>query len=532
MRKKFNITGTCIPHKHFMADTSQKIKKIIAMVEEGEYFTINRPRQYGKTTTIYLLDRELKKRDDYLVLKISFEGIDAPTYARQESFIKTFLEMLKDKFLFLEKNRFAEIIDRHVSSTRTMAELSRLITQLVKTIDLNTVLIIDEVDKSTNNQLFLDFLGMLRTKYLKRIKGEDYTFHSVILAGVHDVKTLKTKIRPDTQEKFNSPWNIAVDFEVDLSLFHDEIASMLEEYTKERNVKINIPFFADKLFYFTSGYPFLVSNLCKFIDEKILPQKGEASPAHRRKEWKPEDLARAVQMLLMADNTNFNTLIKNLENNPELYEFVFKIIMNGREFSFNLDNPVIRFGTVYGILREEEGKTKIHNRLYEQRIYNYMASKVETSGDVTFNSVSSSYIGDDGTLKVEKVIRNFQEFIKEQYSTKDTAFIERNGRLLFLAFLKPIINGRGFDFKEVQISEEKRLDIVVTVGNNKYIIELKVWRGEKYHQEGIEQLCDYLERQNENQGYLLIYDLRKESGHIGKSQKIETRGKEIFAAWV
>lgn len=31
--------------------------------------------------------------------------------------------------------------------------------------------------------------------------------------------------------------------------------------------------------------------------------------------------------------------------------------------------------------------------------------------------------------------------------------------LLFLAFIKPIINGTGFDFKEVQISEEKRLDI-------------------------------------------------------------------------
>ena len=52
--------------------------------------------------------------------------------------------------------------------------------------------------------------------------------------------------------------------------------------------------------------------------------------------------------------------------------------------------------------------------------------------------------------------------MKEQYSEKDRKFIEENGRLLFLAFIKPIINGKGFDFKEVQISEEKRLDVVVT----------------------------------------------------------------------
>jgi hypothetical protein len=161
-----------------------------------------------------------------------------------------------------------------------------------------------------------------------------------------------------------------------------------------------------------------------------------------------------------------------------------------------------------------------------------MSSNLETSGGIKLDIISSSYIREDGGPDIEKIIRKFQEFMKEQYSKKDTGFIERNGRLLFLAFIKPIINGRGFDFKEVQISEEKRLDIVITMGDNKYIIELKVWRGEKYHQNGIGQLCDYLDRQNQDRGYLLIYDMRKESGHIGEYRKIEAHGKEIFAAWV
>jgi hypothetical protein len=507
------------------AKEEEKIKKIMAMVEDGEYFTINRPRQYGKTTTIYLLDRELKKRDDYLALKISFEGIDALTYADQAGFIKTFLEMLKDKFLFLKENGLAEFIDQHISSIKTMPDLSRLLTQLVKTINLNTVLIIDEVDKSTNNQLFLDFLGMLRTKYLKRSEGEDYTFHSVILAGVHDVKTLKIKIRSGDEETFNSPWNIAVDFDVDLSLFPAEIASMLDDYMEKRVIKIDIPFFAEKLFYYTSGYPFLVSYLCKIIDEKILPVKGKA-------EWEPGDLLEAIRIILSTDSTNFQSLVKNLENNPELYEFVFKIIMNGMEFSYNPHNPVINLGTVYGVLKKENGKTRIHNRIYEQLIYDYMSSNLETSGKIDLHLVSSGYMDEDGTLDIEKVIRKFQQFMKEQYSKKDSAFIERNGRLLFLAFLKPIINGNGFDFKEVQISEEKRLDIVVTMGKKRYIIELKIWRGENYHREGIIQLCDYLDRQGEERGYLLIFDLRKESGQIGKSLTIDQSGKEIFTSWV
>ncbi len=217
---------------------------------------------------------------------------------------------------------------------------------------------------------------------------------------------------------------------------------------------------------------------------------------------------------------------------PNFPRIVFDIIMNEREYSYNRDNPVIQEGALFGILEEKEGKAKIHNRLYEQRIYNYMASKIETSPDIEFDHVGASYIKEDGGLAIKKAIRKFQEFMKEQYSQKDTPFIERNGRLLFLAFIKPIINGRGFDFKEVEASEEKRLDIVITFAHRKYIVELKIWRGEAYHRAGIGQLCDYLDRQNQRIGYLLIYDLRKEMGKQGEWEKIEIEGKEIYAAWV
>jgi hypothetical protein len=98
--------------------------------------------------------------------------------------------------------------------------------------------------------------------------------------------------------------------------------------------------------------------------------------------------------------------------------------------------------------------------------------------------------------------------------------------------IKPIINGMGFDFKEVQLSEEKRLDIVITFQNKKYIVELKICRGEGYHQQGINQLCDYLDRQNETTGYLLIYDLRKELGRTGEWENILREDKKIFAAWI
>ncbi len=75
MPKRFNDTGLCIPYRHYMVDTSAKLKQIIQLTERGEYFTINRPRQFGKTTTLFLLAKQLNQLDDYVALRISFEEI-------------------------------------------------------------------------------------------------------------------------------------------------------------------------------------------------------------------------------------------------------------------------------------------------------------------------------------------------------------------------------------------------------------------------------------------------------------------------
>lgn len=63
MAKKFCITGTCVPEKNYMVDISGRIDRITKdYIEQGQYFTINRARQYGKTTTLFLLERKTQGR--------------------------------------------------------------------------------------------------------------------------------------------------------------------------------------------------------------------------------------------------------------------------------------------------------------------------------------------------------------------------------------------------------------------------------------------------------------------------------------
>ncbi|MCW5202443.1 MAG: hypothetical protein QTN59_01665 [Candidatus Electrothrix communis] len=55
MAKKFHYTGTCIPERHFTVDISAKLDAVMELIDAGEYFTVNRPRQYGKSTFMFLL---------------------------------------------------------------------------------------------------------------------------------------------------------------------------------------------------------------------------------------------------------------------------------------------------------------------------------------------------------------------------------------------------------------------------------------------------------------------------------------------
>ena len=56
-----------------------------------------------------------------------------------------------------------------------------------------------------------------------------------------------------------------------MSFSREEIETMLDEYVKDKGVKLDKGYFSERLYFYTSGYPFLVSKLCKIIDEKINP---------------------------------------------------------------------------------------------------------------------------------------------------------------------------------------------------------------------------------------------------------------------
>jgi hypothetical protein len=508
-----------------MVDISDKIRRIKEMVDRGDYFTINRARQFGKTTTLHRLEKALF--EEYVCASISFEGIGDEPFENTRAFCKTLMELIQGALRFSSAGGEADYVEGWYDGGVSDFQLLR------KHIDRKCrgrklVLMIDEVDKASNNRTYVHFLGMLRDAYLGRKAGREETFQSVILAGVYDIKNIKLKMmnegvyHPTVNEGklYNSPWNIAADFTVDLSFNAEEIGTMLWEYEEDRGTGMDIGAVARGIYEYSGGYPFLVSRLCKLIDERY------------ERDWSLGGLRKAVQYLVKQEqNTLFDDIFKNLETLPDLYRFIYDLLISGQgsEKNYSTDDPVVNLALMFGFVKRRGERIVVANRIFEIRIVNYFLSKDARQQDTkTVNGVFKYEVVRDGRFDMELCLRRFAQHFRQIFGRDDAAFLERQGRLVFLSFLAPLLNGEGFYYIESETTDAQRMDLVVSYGREEYIIELKIWRGEVAHRAGYDQLAEYIRRRGREEGYLVTFDFRKESNREPREAWVSCDRLRIF----
>ncbi len=469
------------------------------------------------------MQREFENKDDYLVISTSFEGIGDSSFESEEKLTPVIIQLIVEA-LESDHSDIAEYLNNEIEKINDYKALGRFISKWIESLNKKVILIIDEVDKASNNQVFISFLAMLRDRYLQSKIKRFYIFHSVILLGVHDVKSLKLRLRQDEERKLNSPWNISESLNVDFAFTVKEIEPMIADYSREHEFSLDNSSISEKLFYYTSGNPFLVSQMCKIIDEVLMDSKP--SP------WTVNDVEKSYKYLINGSytTTNFDDLDKNLENNEDLFNIVNGIIIQGENFRFNVSDPIIAKGKTFGILSPGTiGQCDISNKIYEFRILDYMLSKQRTN-EAQLNLYATTKFKENGELNILMILEKFQLFMKEHHSSKDNKFLEKNGRLLLMSFLRPIINGHGYMFKENVTSEDRKMDLVITYNDKRYVIELKIWYGEKYLTDGIEQLSDYLDSYSLDTGFILIYNFNKNKKY--EIKKVEHSSKNITAVFV
>lgn len=511
MGKQFNTAGRCHPERHYMVNMERQLAQLEQMVEQGDYFCVNRGRQYGKTTMLSLLKGRLE--DCYIVFSVSFEGIGETPFMSAEALAYTLLELFRDNIEYGETKQVPEaarqLISEAISSCAgeklSVLKLSRLVSRLCAASEKAVVLLIDEVDRAANYSAFMELLGMFRDKYLKR--PERPTFQSVILASVYDIKNLKLKMRPQEAHQYNSPWNIAADFDVSMEFTRADIAGMLEVYQRDYCVGMDIPAMAQMLYDYTSGYPFLVSRLCKLLDEKVA---GTEKFPDRSAAWSGEGFQEALRLLLTESNTLFDDLRKKLSDYPNLRRMLYELLYEGQSFPYNTDDEILDIASMFGYIKECEGKVMVSNRIFETRLYNLFVSEERIHSAIyTEGSRDKAQFIRNGRLDMKRILERFCVHFTELYGANEESFLEKSGRKFFLFYLKPIINGTGNYYVEARTRDEGRTDVIVDYLGEQYVVELKIWRGNAYHERGERQLLEYLEAYRLERGYLLSFDFNK-----------------------
>jgi hypothetical protein len=246
--------------------------------------------------------------------------------------------------------------------------------------------------------------------------------------------------------------------------------------------------------------------------------------------WTLKGVRDAVKLILDEDSTLFDDMTKKIEENRELSDLMFDLSVARIKYVYNVDDPITKFGLMFGFLKKEDDGLQIHNKIFEIRLANYFVMKnARNWRKNNMTQTWSSEIIKNNIFDMELCLNRFKEHYAGIFIGKDVNFLEREGKLIFLTYLIPLINGTGFYHFESETRDSGKMDLVITYLKQQFILELKLWRGDSKHEDAYQQLANYLQSKNIDRGYLLTFDFRRRGDdRFSDNQWVTYDGKQLF----
>lgn len=183
---------------------------------------------------------------------------------------------------------------------------------------------------------------------------------------------------------------------------------MLREYESARHTGMDIAAMSRMIFDYTDGYPYMVSRLCKLLDERI----PETDSIPRRDVWTKEGLLAAIRLFLKEPNTLFEDMVKKLDEYPDLKEKISYILFRGTKYTFEIDSRFASIGCMFGFLKEDNGFVSIANRLFETKLYNLLLAESEGHNELNPPDAKSQFIV-QGMLQMDLVMQKFYQYFED-----------------------------------------------------------------------------------------------------------------------
>ena len=489
----FNIAGPCNKGKHYMVEAASRIHGVEQLIEMAQYFVIHAARQSGKTTYLQDLALRLNETGKYYALYCSLEGMQGIEDAAIG--IPQVVRNIKEALFFSvvpHKEEFALNPDYEHFSGVLKKELSLFCTLLAKPL----ILLFDEVDCLSDGTL-ISFLRQLRNGY-NNMSTIPFV-HSIALVGMRNIRDYKAKVRPDSQSLgSSSPFNIVSETFTLSNFTKEEVTSLYKQHTDETGQPFDTDAI-DLIYTQTQGQPWLVNAVAREVIVKVL-QSDYTQPI-------TEPLAyQAIQNIILRRDTHIDSLLERLKE--ERVHRVIEPMLNGDDFNDFLSDDY-KYVSDLGLIKEIGGKIIPSNPIYAEVITRTLSFDAQMKFMLQKSEANIPYYLKDDKLDMDALLMEFQQFSRENSDiwVERFQYKEAAPHLILNAFLQRVLNGGGYIIRE-PAAGTGRADLCVVYEGQKYPIELKIRRGTRTYQEGLEKTYQYIDTFGSLQGWLVIFDQR------------------------
>jgi hypothetical protein len=490
MPRRFNTTGPCSPHKHYMIGATSRLPldAIDRLIEDENYFVLHAPRQVGKTTAMLALANSLTASGRYAALMVSAE-IGAPFSDDPGAAESAILGQWRNHARkALPPELHPPIWPDSPPGQRIHAALSTW----AEAIDRPLVLFIDEID-TLRNEALLSVLRQLRSGFPNR---PDAFPQSLALIGLRDVRDYKIASGGSDRLNTSSPFNIKAESFTLRNFNAAEVAELYQQHTDDTG-QIFTPEACQWVFDLTQGQPWLVNALARQLTEVIAPEPTTTITI--------ELVEQAKEILIRRQDTHLDSLDEKLLEGR--VRAIIEPMLAGTMFG-NVPKDDRQYVIDLGlVVRDPQGGLVIANPIYREVLPRALAQGPQDN----LPTISPSWLTATGEINLDALREAFMAFWLQHSEPLfgSANYHEVAPHLVLMAFLHRVVNGGGTLEREYAIGRD-RMDLCLRYGATVLGIELKVWRDKKPDPliKGLEQLDGYLARLGLDSGWLVIFDRR------------------------
>jgi hypothetical protein len=474
-----------------MIEAATRLHGVEQLIDMEQYFVIHAARQSGKTTYLNDLAERLNTSGKYYALYCSLEAAQGITDPKDA--IPQIVSKLSDILSLSDipqKNEFAK--DANYSSYMNVLNMS--LTRFCMLLDKPLIILFDEADCLSGGAL-ITFLRQLRDGYVNRIR---YPFvHSIALVGMRNIRDYKAQVRPDSQSLGSaSPFNIIAESLTLKNFTKEEIGQFYQQHTDETG-QVFEEDAIELVWQQTQGQPWLVNAVAREVIVKIL-QSDYTQPVTA------EQVTKAIHTIILRRDTHIDSLLERLKE-ERVRKVIEPIIMGEDVFDRMSDD--FQYVVDLGLIAKIGGQLVPANPIYAEVIARTLTYSMQQSLLEDKNTWPAPHYMKGGRIDMDFLLRDFQQFWRENSDIWTTKFDyeEAAPHLILMAFLQRVINGGGQLIREMAAGTG-RLDICLVYEGQKYPIELKLWRGEKSLENGVEQTLRYMDVYGSTEGWLALFD--------------------------